>query len=77
MKLKKRIGVIADRSEKITIPGEVVSLLEQYANYYFDTYQEKISTNELIIEMMKSFMHSDREFKKSVRYQSSAPDMAS
>jgi hypothetical protein len=67
MKLKKILPVSTARSEKITVPGEVAVMLDEYADYYAKLYQEKIGMGELIIEMLKAFMASDREFKKVVR----------
>jgi hypothetical protein len=64
MKLKKKISVKEQRLEKLLIPGEILQTLESYASYYEVTYQEKIDRPSLMLEMLKAFLKSDRDFQK-------------
>jgi hypothetical protein len=67
MKLKKKNLSQQSRSEKISLPGDVAELLDEYAKYYLNTYREPIPTNELIVEMLSVFMKSDRDFMKTLK----------
>ena len=67
MKLKKKMALNSSRTEKITLSGDKAMLLDDYAHYYFETYQEKILTSDLIVEMISVFIKSDRDFIKWTR----------
>jgi len=64
MKLQKKPIPQEPRTEKIMMPGDLASALDDYANYYEFTYSQKISPHDLILEMLGVFMKSDRDFKK-------------
>lgn len=52
-----------DQLIRLRLPGEVASLLERYRVYQTDTTQMEWDRNDLITEMLRSFLEEgDREF---------------
>ncbi len=64
MKIQQKPKPLEPHAEKIILSGELASVLNDYANYYEFTYKQKISTHDLILEMLGAFLKSDRDFKK-------------
>lgn len=67
MRLKKKEVNNQQRAEKIIISGKTLLLLDDYTRYYETVYHDKITTPDLILEMLSAFMKSDRDFLKWIK----------
>lgn len=64
MKLKPKLKLQSPRKEKIFLDGSLAASVDAYAKYYEDTYKEKMEVSEMLTEMLKAFLKSDRDFIK-------------
>lgn len=64
MKIKLKKSTPNNQPYKIILLGEQSLLLEHYCHYYEHLYQDKITPEFLIPEIISHFIGSDREFRR-------------
>jgi hypothetical protein len=63
MKLAKLEKQLPSAQVNITLPGRLKTELDGYAAYYQQIHGEAIGVRRLIVEIVRNFVDSDREFQ--------------
>ena len=63
MKLAKLEKQLPSAQVNITLPGRLKTELDGYAAYYQQIHGEAIGVRRLIVEIVRNFVESDREFQ--------------
>ena len=63
MKLAKVEKQLPSAQVNITLPGRLKTELDGYAAYYQQIHGEAIGVRRLIVEIVRNFVDSDREFQ--------------
>ncbi len=67
MKLKLTALNAKPRTEKVTLPSNLVSLFDAYITFYQTSLGIEIRSQQVIQEILSSFMQNDRDFMKHWR----------
>ncbi len=67
MKLGKVEKHLPSTQVNVTLPGKLKSELDGYAAYYQQIHGEAIGVRRLIVEIVRNFVESDREFQSWVK----------
>ncbi len=67
MKLTKVEKQLPSAQVNVTLSGRLKSELDRYASYYQHVHGEAIGIRKLIVEMLRNFVDSDREFQAWAR----------
>ncbi len=62
MKLAKLEKQLPSAQVNVTLPGGLKVQLDGYAAYYQNVHGETIGVRKLIVEILRNFIDSDREF---------------
>lgn len=62
MKLSKVEKQLPSTQVNVTLPGKFKAELDSYAIYYEHIHGDAIGIRQLIVEITRNFMESDREF---------------
>lgn len=62
MKLGKLEKQLPSAQVNVTLPGGLKVQLDGYAAYYQNVHGETIGVRKLIVEILRNFIDSDREF---------------
>ena len=63
MKLRRRPNEGPPVSLRLKLPGAVHQELTSYADYYAHQHGEPIEVPDLVIEIVRTFVSNDREFR--------------
>ncbi len=63
MKLNKVEKQVPSAQVNVTLPGKLKLELDSYAAYYQQIHGEAISIRRLMVEIVRNFIESDREFQ--------------
>lgn len=63
MKLTKVETQLPSAQVNVTLSGKLKSELDRYAAYYKHVHGETIGIRKLIVEILRNFVDSDREFQ--------------
>jgi hypothetical protein len=63
MKLSKVEKQLPSSQVNITLPGKLKAELDGYAAYYHDIHGDAIGIRKIIVEIVRNFVESDREFQ--------------
>lgn len=63
MKLAKVEKQLPSAQVNVTLPGKLKLELDGYAAYYQQIHGEAIGIRKLIVEIVRNFVESDREFQ--------------
>jgi hypothetical protein len=63
MKLAKLEKQLPSAQVNVTLPGRLKTELDGYAAYYQQIHGEAIGVRRLIVEIIRNFVDSDREFQ--------------
>lgn len=67
MKLTKVEKQLPSAQVNVTLSGKLKSELDRYVVYYQHVHGEAIGIRKLIVEMLRNFVDSDREFQAWAR----------
>jgi hypothetical protein len=67
MKLGKVEKQLPSAQVNVTLPGQLKLELDGYAAYYQQIHGEAIGVRKLIVEIVRNFVASDREFQAWLR----------
>jgi hypothetical protein len=63
MKLRPIVQALPPVPVRLKLPGEVHATLTRYAEYYRDEHGAGIEVPALVVEMVRTFLASDRAFR--------------
>ncbi len=63
MRLNKVEKQLPSAQVNITLPGKLKAELDDYTSYYQHTHGDAISIRRIIVEIVRNFVESDREFQ--------------
>ena len=63
MRLNKVEKQLPSAQVNVTLPGKLKAELDGYAAYYQDIHGEGIGVRRIIVEIVRNFVDSDREFQ--------------
>ena len=63
MRLNKVEKQLPSAQVNVTLPGKLKAELERYGAYYQQVHGEDIGTRRMIVEIVRNFVESDREFQ--------------
>ena len=63
MKLQRICPELPPVRIRLTVPGDLKVVLEAYAAYYRKQYGDTVSLEELVPEILLTFVNTDREFR--------------
>ena len=64
MKLKAREPNLPSSSLRLSVPGKLMTTLEDYARYYQAEHGQPITLDQMAIDMLGSFVASDFDFAR-------------
>jgi hypothetical protein len=67
MRLNKVEQQLKSAQVNVTLPGKLKTELDGYAAYYQHIHGEVIGIRRIIVEIVRSFVESDREFQSSLK----------
>jgi hypothetical protein len=67
MKLNIQVYNTPPRIEKVKLNSDLAELLDFYVQYYQHEYKSSINIEYVMVEMMKAFIKSDRNFMRWYR----------
>lgn len=70
MKLSKVEEQLRSAQVNVTLPGKLKAELDGYAAYYQHVHGETIGVRKLIVEILRNFVESDREFRVWLKHHS-------
>ena len=70
MRLNKVEKQLPSAQVNVTLPGKLKTELDGYAAYYQQIHGETIGIRKLIVEIVRNFVESDREFQAWLKRQS-------
>ncbi len=71
MRLNKVEKQLPSAQVNVTLPGKVKVELDGYAAYYQHMHGESIGIRRIIVEIVRNFVESDREFQTWLKRNSS------
>ncbi len=77
MKLQKIAKEGKSTKLTITLPENELAAIHRYAKYYEDTYNESVDESEIVRNIIKRFIESDKKFSKPSRINKSASNISS
>jgi len=69
MRLNKLEKQLPSEQVNITLPGKLKTELDGYAAYYQQIHGDAIGIRRIIVEIVRNFVESDREFQAWLRRQ--------
>lgn len=52
----------------VTLPGNIANNVEEYRQFYAETYGDSsVTTNDIIVEILAAFIQDDKAFQKRNR----------
>jgi hypothetical protein len=76
MRLNKVEKQLPSEQVNVTLPGKLKAELDGYAAYYQHVHGEAIGIRRIMVEIVRNFLESDREFQSWLkRHSSSLADM--
>jgi hypothetical protein len=63
MKLARMTKPLRSVQVRVMLAGDLSASLERYAQYYEHVHGEPVDTRVLIPEILRAFLHADREFQ--------------
>ena len=71
MRLNKVDKQLPSAQVNVTLPGKLKAELDGYAAYYQHIHGEAIGIRRIIVEILRNFVESDREFQSWLKRRSS------
>jgi hypothetical protein len=72
MRLNKVDKQLPSAQVNVTLPGKLKAELDGYAAYYQHIHGEAIGIRRIIVEIVRNFVESDREFQSWIKRHSSS-----
>ena len=72
MRLNKLEKQLPSEQVNITLPGKLKTELDGYAAYYQQIHGDAIGIRRIIVEIVRNFVESDREFQAWLKRQSNS-----
>jgi hypothetical protein len=69
MRLNKLEKQLPSEQVNITLPGKLKTELDGYAAYYQQIHGDAIGVRRIIVEIVRNFVESDREFQAWLKRQ--------
>ena len=76
MRLNKVEKQLPSAQVNVTLPGKLKAELDRYAAYYQHIHGDAIGIRRIVVEIVRNFVESDREFQSWLkRHSNGAADM--
>ena len=73
MKLKPPEPKLPPRPLRLSVPGKLMAMLEEYARYYEAAHGQAIPADHLVLEILATFVASDVDFTRWRRAETNGP----